>query len=53
MLHLRDVYCGTMGILDWLLTMYVGSGSKVYRNINLEALDISIKFEGLKFRHKA
>ena len=55
MLDLHEVYCGTMGILDWLLTMYVGPGSKVYRKINffLEALDVSIKSEGLKFRYKA
>lgn len=50
---MREVYCGTMGILDWLLTMYVGPGSKFYRKINLEVLDISIKSEGVNFRHKA
>ena len=44
MLDLREVCYGTMGM---------GPRSKVYRKINLEALDISIKSKGLNFRYKA
>ena len=39
---------GTMHVFNWILTIYVGLGSKVYYNINcLKALNISLKCEGL------
>ena len=37
---------GTMRVFDWLLTIYVGPGSKVYHKVNcLKALDISFKVQ--------